>query len=146
MDKYEIECRELFKKLPEEQQRKVFKAEYNQLDNSFLGFIQQYKNLAEIIPNDWIILDFGCNEAAQCFYFEKHKAYYGIDPFLSLPGTEHFSCENSLFFAETAQEFIKKRMKDFKNKKVFAICNYVPDFEATKLVRETFPNCFIFYP
>lgn len=27
-----------------------------------------------------------------------------------------------------------------------AICSYVPDREATKLVRETFPNVFCYYP
>ena len=34
----------------------------------------------------------------------------------------------------------------FNNLEYFAICNYVPDPEARRMVRERFQNCFCFYP
>jgi hypothetical protein len=46
------------------------------------------------------------------------------------------------------EEFIKMElpMLHLDKTRCFAISSYVPDDEANKLIRETFPNLIVFYP
>lgn len=43
-------------------------------------------------------------------------------------------------------EFYKNYPEYCNMPNVFAICSYVPDNEARKLVKENFKNCLIYYP
>lgn len=138
---YEEHCRELQKAFTKEQFNQVFSYKYNELSPEFLGFVEQYKALAGIIPKEFTIIDFGCNAAPQMYYFRNHHKYIGIDATdcicFSQPNAE-------IHTKTTTQNFIKSMKLDVN--KCFAICNYVPDEEAKKMVRETFPNLFIYYP
>ena len=135
-------CKELMSGFSKEQFEYVFSYEYNELDYEFLGFVEQYKALSEIIPKEFIIIDLGCNAAAQMYYFRNHKAYFGVE----ISDVRCFHQPNAAVFHVSVQEFIKAHLAMFDVNKCFAICNYVPGEETRKLVRETFPNLFVYYP
>jgi len=45
----------------------------------FLGFMDDYMNLAKIIPTDLIVVDVGCAYGFQHIIFKDFKGYIGID-------------------------------------------------------------------
>ena len=107
------------------------------IDETFLGFVDTYYYLSKIIPKDWTVVDFGCAFAAQAYYFIRHKAFIGVD----IGNKKRFHFKNTEFYEGTIADSLKQ--KPF-TKKVFAICNNVPSLETT-LVRNYYPNCYIFY-
>lgn len=131
--------------LPKRQVDKVLKEQCMELDPSFLGFTNVYLALATLIPRHWTVVDFGCAEAAGCCFFKKHKEYIGVDP-----GEDaRFHFKNTTHYVMTIQEFIDFRKPHFlclNLKETFAICSYVPDDDARRLVNETFDNVFNYYP
>lgn len=136
---------ELLSVIPNDQLEEVFTGEYCDIDVEFMGFTEQYKALSEIIPKHFTIIDMGCAFAAQSYYFEKHRAYIGVDIFNK---AKRFHTNNTTLIICSIQEFIKNRLPimGLDLESTFAICNYMPDFEAAKMVREKFPNVFVFYP
>jgi len=107
------------------------------IDGTFLGFVSTYYYLSKLIPKSWTIVDFGCAYNPQAYYFRGHKVFIGID----IGKRKRFHFENTDLFEGTIADYLKTQPpKD----KVFAICNNVPSNE-TKLVREYYPNCFIYY-
>ena len=116
------------------------------LSNDFLGFVNIYKPVSEFVPKNKIIIDFGCYIAAQSYLFKEHKAYIGVDTTELL----RFTPKNAQHFVGTIQDFINNKAKElllkFSNLDFFAICSYVPDFEATEMVRKTFQNVLCYYP
>lgn len=138
---------ELYKIIPIKELDRVFKGSASaELDHTFLCFEDIYKSLSAVIPKHWTILDIGCAYAAQAYYFTEHKKYIGVCP--NIVGDEfiHFQTDNMEFYELTAQEYIPKYIETLDVERTFAICSYVPDKEAQSLVRECFPNCFVYYP
>lgn len=133
---------ELLNEISQEQIDSVLNQYYCELDYEFLGFIEIYKNLAQIIQNHFTIIDLGCYCAAQAFYFKKHRLYVGVDTI----DLKRFSTENTIHYQKSIQDFILDDVKNFNLEETFAICSYVPDYDGRKLVRETFENLFVFYP
>lgn len=135
---------ELISIIPKEQLDAVFAYETCDIDVEFLGFTEFYKHLAEVIPKNLTIIDLGCAYAAQAYYFRDHEQYIGVeaDPCVQ------FHTENTTHYHMSIQSFISDELPklNLNLETVFAICNYVPDFEAQALVRETFPNVFNYYP
>ena len=113
-------------------------ADYCDIDGTFMGFMDVYKALSEIIPKHWTIVDFGCSYAPQCYYFRNHKGYIGVDS--STP--KRFEAKNTSHLYGTIQDFINTDV----DSPIFAICSYVPHFHAAELVRKNFKNCFVYYP
>ena len=113
-------------------------------DKDFLGFLNVYKPLSDLIPKNFIIIDFGCYLAAQSFYFIKHKKYIGVDV-IQLERFQPLNCEH---YIGSIQEFISSKANFIQEEKdhIFAICSYVPDSNACELVRKTFSNVCCFYP
>lgn len=136
---------ELLSVIPNDQLEEVFSGEFCDIDAEFMGFTEQYKALSTIIPKHFTIIDMGCAFAAQSYYFDEHKAYIGVDIF---DDVKRFSTNNTTLIVSSIQEFIKNRLPSMglDLETTFAICNYMPDFEAARMVRETFPNVFVFYP
>lgn len=135
MDKYEEECKRIMQKYPEEI-RKVFDWENCQLEFDFLGFLESYWIS---LSSDFTVIDFGCNQAVQSIYFDKQRKYIGVD--CCVPLEYRFVVnENVEHFKKTIQEFIEVDLPSLNLNmgKVFAICSYVPDDEARKMVRNTF--------
>lgn len=117
-----------------------------ELDSEFLGFVDVYKNLSRIIPKGSIVIDFGCYLAAQSYFFARHKMYIGVD----VVSMRRFTPPNSVHYTMSIQNFIQievpKLFEEYDELKLCAICSYVPDFQATEMVRKTFPNVFCYYP
>lgn len=137
---------ELCRLIPEEEMSEILTQPYCEIDKDFLGFAHIYKSLSQIIPKDRIVIDFGCNLAAQSYFFAKHKRYIGVD----LVKEKRFAPKNATHYVCSIQYFIAEYVPDLlagtENSKFFAICSYVPDSEAMELVRKTFQNVFCYYP
>jgi hypothetical protein len=125
-----------------EQLKKVFSQDMCEIDPSFLGFMDAYEALSKIIPTQWTIIDIGCGYGAQSYYFRNHKQYIGI---LTQP-TITFNFDNSVYWTKTISQ-ITRCVMGCNVKQIFAILNYVPcSMQESKLVRDTFPNLYCYYP
>lgn len=113
----------------------------------FMGFVKIYYYLSEVIPKDWTVIDFGAAYNAQSYFFVKHKAFFAVNP-MSCAGDNGMFCpENCRIFRMTTGEFL--RTQDYPKEKVFAICNYVPNWygeDSIELVNKNFRCCYTFYP
>lgn len=138
---------ELMDLLPKDQFERVFRYEMCDIDFEFMGFTEQYKALAAIILKNRIIFDFGCAYAPQGYYFKEHQWYIGVDNGNLFA---RFRMNNTRHYEMSIQQFIQDELptlsRIFDVRNTIAICNCVPDDEATTLVRATFPNVFTFYP
>jgi len=132
----------LLKLLPKEQVRDVMNQNMCELDYTFLGFTDIYEHLSYIIPIHFIILDLGCYVATQSFYFKNHKSYIGVDTIT----LKRFEFENTTHYIKSIQDFLLEDLQKYDLEKTFAICSYVPDDDAKRLVRAKFQNLFVFYP
>ena len=117
--------------------------DYCELDLEFACFEEQYRAVANNVPDDYTIIDFGCYMAAQAYLFKNHEAYIGVD---TVDCLERFATENTTHYIMSIQEFIKKELPKYKGKKVYAICNYVPDEDARDLVTMACENFMVYYP
>jgi len=127
--------------LPKDQCDAIFNQKYCDIDYEFMGFLDVYESLSKIVPKYWSIVDLGCAYAPQCFYFEKHKEYVGVD----VSGCLKFKAGNTKHFRMPIEKFIKEHSSEFNMDETFAICSYVGD-QSMKIVRQTFKNVFTYYP
>lgn len=138
--------KELKAMIPHEEYNAIMSQEYCELDFDFLGFVNVYKPLSELIPVERTVIDFGCYLAAQSYFFSNHKGYIGVDSCT----LNRFTPPNAVHYVMSIQKFIAEvlpgLLKAHKENHYCAICSYVPDREATALVRKTFPNVFCYYP
>ena len=145
-DRYARCLKELRSLIPDDEYHEVMSQDMCELDSEFLGFVDVYKNLSRIIPKGSIVIDFGCYLAAQSYFFARHKMYIGVD----VVSMRRFTPPNSVHSTMSIQNFIQievpKLFEEYDELKLCAICSYVPDFQATEMVRKTFPNVFCYYP
>ncbi len=145
-DRYARCLKELRSLIPDDEYHEVMSQDMCELDSEFLGFVDVYKNLSRIIPKGSIVIDFGCYLAAQSYFFARHKMYIGVD----VVSMRRFTPPNSVHYTMSIQNFIQievpKLFEEYDELKLCAICSYVPDFQATEMVRKTFPNVFCYYP
>jgi hypothetical protein len=128
--------------IPEVELKRILSQDQCELDFDFLGFTDVYIALAQIIPLHFTVIDFGCYLAAQCYCFSEHKKYIGVD----VVNMKRFSLKNTEHFTMPIQHFIETHKDDCPLDTTFAICSYVPDFNASELVRNTYKNVFSYYP
>lgn len=115
------------------------------IEPSFLGFVETYKLLAQIIPVGRAVIDLGCAYACQGYYFRHHRVYVGVDPWLETG--PHFKVANGRYFAQSINDFIRDHASEYGGVHSFAICNYVPRWHGGyRAIQETFPHLFVFYP
>ena len=155
-NKYNNLCDELIKKLTKSEIDKIFSYEYCEYEYHFLGFLENYYDLKDLIPKDFTVVDVGCYLAIQSEYFKDHKRYIGIEPdvapFSDANINEHFhKNENSVFIRDTAKGFVTNfsdyaKKYDLDKDKMFIICSAVPAFEETTLIEQNFPYIRIAYP
>lgn len=109
-----------------------------------------YYKLAQMIDKKWTVIDFGCAYNPQSYLFQSHARHIAIEPkWLDEDfHFEHFRAPNTELLFMTGQEFIKNELPklDLDLDKTFAIVNYVPSGACNLMVRETFKNCFCYYP
>lgn len=143
---YERENKRLISSISKEALQKVFSYSKCELETDFLGFLHIYADLQNL-PKNFTIIDVGCCQALQAFYFRKFKRYVGIEP--TIPAEYLLAQDNAVYYEGTMQEFVKylpqlqEQGLDFE--KVFAVCSYVPDRQAQQLVSEIFPYHRIVY-
>lgn len=134
---------EVLSAIPEEQRRAVFDQKDLDLDITFLGFLDIYEKLSQIIPKHFTIIDFGCSYNAQAYFFANHKELISVD----IDPCVKFQPPNNKIFDMSIEDFIKQHGRSFKKKETFAICSYVPKWHnGMELIRSNFENMFIYYP
>lgn len=130
-----------------EQVTRVFNAPECEIEPQFMGFVDTYRKLSKIIPLECTIIDFGCYAAAQAWYFRRHKLYIGIDIY---PVQYRFKFNNTFHYEGLIQDwFIEQKNVVSYRVQQFAISNYVPQNhsnQSDKLIKETYQNCYIYYP
>jgi len=141
---HELISRELWANLPKDQVAAMENTEANcEIEEDFCGFVQIYKNLAEIIPLHYSVVDLGCAYAPQSWYFRNHKEYIGVDVMTDY----RFSQPNTRHVKLTISDFIGAAC-DLDLDTTFAICSYVPNWHGDNgtITRTAFKHCFVFYP
>lgn len=131
--------------LPKEQVEDICKEYAGDIDVSFLGFTQIYKNLSEIIPKHFTVIDFGCGYNPQCFLFQEHKRFIAVNPDMG----KVFKTSTCELYNMTTGEYIEKHLHEHNIEETFAICAYVPPWygeDSIELVRHNFKNVFTYYP
>lgn len=140
---YERENKRLINSISKEALQKVFSYSQCELEPNFLGFLHVYADLQNL-PKDFTVIDIGCCQAVQAFYFRDFKRYIGIEP--TIPAEYMLAQDNASYYEGTMQDFtghINSMGLDLD--KVFAVCSYVPDKQAQRLVSEIFPYHRIVY-
>jgi len=145
IDENEKISRLLCLEIPEEQMNRVLSQEHVDIAPEFMGFVDVYYHLAQIIPKHFTIVDLGCAFNPQCFLFPDHKRYISVDNF---SGIERFISHNCSLYVMSISDYIKNHIGDLNLKDTFAICSYVPPWgdDNMKLARENFLNVFTYYP
>lgn len=113
----------------------------------FSCFADTYYYLSKLIPEDWTVIDFGAGYNAQSYFFTKHKKYIAVNPYSPAGDNGMFKPDNCEIYRMTTGEFLQK--VDYPKSKVFAICNYVPNWhweDSIELVHKNFRNVYAFYP
>lgn len=130
----------------EEDVKQVLSQKHCDIDETFLGFTDIYKNLSKIIPKDKIVIDFGPAYGFQSYYFKDHKEYIGVEIDKEIKQFEEV--DNASFLFKDGKEYIEELMgfEFLNNDKFFAICSYCPDMILRENVRRNFNNCFVYYP
>lgn len=142
---YQSVVNELLNMIPHEEYNRIMAQENCELDNTFMGFVDIYKCLSEIIPKDKLVIDFGCYLAAQSYFFSEHVKYIGVD----ICELERFQTDNSIHYVMSIQDFFCRVFPNLKQSygdKIFGICSYVPDRQAKDMVRQNCQNVFCYYP
>ena len=135
--------KDLLKIIPVSEQERVFGQSMCDIDPGFIGFVGTYDLLSEMIPKHFTVIDFGCAYNPQSYLFTKHKHFIAVD---GSGGMERFQAFGTEVITMSAQEYIEREMWPDILETTFAICSYVPDDEAQKMIRETFKNLYVYYP
>lgn len=147
MNNYNNICKKLFELIPKEEWDRL-DGILGEMSSDFLGFCDTYYHLSMIIPKDWVVIDFGAANNPQSYFFTEHKKYIAVNPISDIPEENGMFCpSNCEIYRMTTGEFLSS--VDYPKEKVFAICNYVPnwhDENSRELVRKNFENCYTFYP
>lgn len=135
----------LINQLPADQINAVMSQRECDIDNEFLGFVDTYYHLSNLIPKHFTVLDFGCAYNAQSFFFTNHLRYIAVD----ISECVKFKAGNCEIFNTTIRYFINKELPklNLDLDECFAICNNVPDWDDknSQLVRFAFGNLYSFY-
>ena len=141
-------CDEIINSLSREEKERL-KETINMASCDFMGNFEIYDHLSKIIPKDHTVIDFGAAYNFQSYFFKDFKRYIAVEPPCMHKEFKFgmFCPQNCEIYRMTTKEFIET--VDYPKEKVFAICNYVPNWcgqDSTKLVHDNFRNCFTFYP
>lgn len=144
---YEEISKYLFDLIPKEEWGRL-EGILGEMSPEFMGFCDTYYYLSRIIPKDYTVIDFGSGNNPQSYFFVNHRKFIAVNPKSDIEEESGMFCpSNCDIYRMTTGEFL--RSVDYPKEKVFAICNYVPNWfgeDSKKLVKENFQNCYIFYP
>jgi hypothetical protein len=111
----------------------------------FMGFLNIYWHLSQLIPTHWTLVDLGCSYNAQAFLLQDYRAVHSVDSF---PGLVPFRAPNTTFYPMTIDRFLRDHAGSLDKDETFAICSYCPMWgeRTTEHLRASFPNLFVYYP
>ncbi len=75
--------------------QKVFSYSQCELEPDFLGFLHVYADLQNL-PKDFTVIDIGCCQAVQAFYFRDFKKCIGIEP--TIPAEYMLAQDNASYY------------------------------------------------
>ena len=135
----------LHSSIPREEWGKV--AEEAEICPSFSCFADTYWHLSQLIPKEYTVIDFGAGYNAQAYFFTNHEKFIAVNPYSPAGDNGMFRPWNCEIYRMTTGEFLQK--VQYPRDKVFAICNYVPNWhgeDSIDLVHKNFRNVYTFYP
>lgn len=136
----------LYEMIPKEEWERVERDA--EIYPDFCCFADTYYHLSQVIPKDYTVIDFGAAYNAQAYFFTKHKKFIAVNPISPAGDNGMFQPNNCEICRMTTGKFLQKH-GNFPNEKVFAICNYVPNWhgeDSIDLVHKNFRNVYTFYP
>jgi len=132
---------------PEQWQRVIRENPYAdcEIGPEFMGFLDIYWHLSQLIPTHWTIVDLGCGYNPQAFLLQEYAAVHSVDSF---PGLVPFHAANTTFYPMTIDQFLRDHAGSLNTAETFAICAYCPMWgeRTTEHLRAFFPNLFVYYP
>ena len=147
MESYNDICEYLLSLIPKEEIESL-EGSIGEFCPQFMGFVDTYYYLSNIIPKHFTIIDFGSGWNAQSYFFTSHKRYIAVNPISGVKEDDGmFKAPNCEIYRMTTGEFLSK--VDYPNVNVFAICSYVPNWygdNSIEMVKKTFQNCYTFFP
>lgn len=146
---YRAENRNIIASIGSEEAKRLFAYEECEADADFFAFLENYKDLSEVLPKNFTIIDIGSCMSLQADYYKGFKRYIGVEPWVPLEfrlrqsNAEYYKQTAQLFVAETLPQLIAAGL-DLN--KTFAVCSAVPDKTAKALVAKTFKYFRVAYP
>lgn len=138
-----MEICELAKMIPQEEVNQKLSYGCSELELDFLGFEDLYRAVSKIVPLDWTIVDLGCYQAAQCYFFRDHEKYIGVDSYDEITSyryvpplrfksenTEHYVCNIERYFR------VYDRGK-YRDANTYFIASAVPTYPVKDLMDKT---------
>lgn len=138
----EEESLKLWKSLAPEEQKRIYSWEYCETAGDFCGFLHCYKDLTELLPKDFTIIDIGACQAIQGAYFRDFAGYIAVDA--AVPVEVMLHEEGIQHYFMSGQDFIRNVLPQLQKdgldiRKAFCICSYVPDEELREEIKKVFP-------
>lgn len=142
---------DLARMIPPEELNLKLRYGHSELELDFLCFDENYTPVAKYTPKDYIIVDLGCYQAAQCYYFKDFCKYIGVDSydFISKPGYRpplRFYTENTHHIMCTIERYLDAELHKFDLNKTYFIMSAVPRIEHDLLDDHGISNYFWSYP
>lgn len=144
-----MEICELAKMIPREELNQKLSYGVSELEVDFLGFEYCYKAVSELLPHDYTVVDLGCYQAAQCYYFTDFTEYIGVDCYDQVYTGEmipplRFSAHNTKHYVKTIQQYLTG--KPWDDSKTYFIMSAVPSIQCELLMKRRAKNYLWWYP
>lgn len=144
-----MEICELAKLIPAEELNQKLSYGCSELELDFLCFDECYRAVSELLTHDFTVVDLGCYQAAQCYYFTDFAKYIGVDCYDQRYMWDHipplrFSTPNTRHVAETIQRYLGEEV--WNNDNTYFIMSAVPNKECKYLMQRYADNYLWWYP
>ncbi|MDE5888913.1 MAG: hypothetical protein K2H20_02720, partial [Bacilli bacterium] len=103
---YKNSLDELKSNIPKSEYNEILSQYECELDKDFLGFIDFYKGISLIVPQNMCIIDFGCYLSAQSYFFESHSLYIGVDTIKM----KRFQPKNAIHYIVDIKKYINEEL------------------------------------
>ena len=137
--------------IPRNEYYRVMRSGDTDLSRDFMCFEENYIPLVPFIPNDWVVVDLGCYQAAQAYFFTEKGGYVGVDIYDGVRKRGYkpplrFKPQNAVHVTETIQQFVREHLCYFDLDKTYFIMSGVKDFDATREAFAKVKHAYRAYP
>lgn len=144
---------ELWDMIPPEERELKMSYGNVELSADFMCFEEPYKAVAEFLPRNYTVIDLGCNQAAQCYYFKDYEQYIGVDGFdknydVGWVPPLRFMCPNTEHYVEDVENFLDTmlRIEETMPRNAYFIVSALPHFKTEYLDEYGIDNYLWWYP